>query len=245
MAKDIQSKQIRIEIIRGDAFQLIKQVESNSIDLVFTDPPYKRATQVKLRELTNMQIKIMAKEFARVLKKGGNLALFCGMYDKWDWYQALKEAGLNYIMELLWVYRNPSTIRFQKRKFVPAHDTILWFSKGEEYYFDERVPIELSWFEHKAFVGKLRGQEGVPSEKLNTTPKPLKIAIIIVKRLCPLNGIVLDPFAGLGTFAIACKLTNRNYLGFEINEKYFHIVLDRIKKYNIQNDLFLEVDSDV
>ena len=228
----------KIEIIRGDAFELIREVKDSSIDLVFTDPPYKKATQVKLESLTGEQMRTMSKEFARVLKRTGNLALFCGMYDKWMWYNYLTEAGLKYVMELLWVYRNPSTIRFQKRKFVPAHDTILWFSKSEDYYFDNESYPELSWFEHNAFCGFQRGQEHVPSEKLNTTPKPLKIALTIVKRLCPPNGIVLDPFAGLGTFGIACKLLGRNYLGFEINEKYYRIALERLRKYSMRNDWF-------
>jgi len=126
----------KIEIIRGDAFELIREVKDSSIDLVFTDPPYRRAAQVKLESLTGEQMRTMSKEFARVLKRTGNLVLFCGMYDKWMWYNYLTEARLKYVMELLWVYRNPSTIRFQKRKFVPAHDTI--------FLKDENGEIKLS-----------------------------------------------------------------------------------------------------
>lgn len=231
-----------IKLIHGDAFKLIKQIDNDSVDLIFTDPPYKRTTQVNLKPLTSEQMFTIAKEFARVLKREGSCVLFCGMYDKWDWYNILTDVGFNYIMELLWVYRNPSTIRFQKRKFVPAHDTILWFSKSDKYYFLEDSPIELSWFEHKAFVGWVRGQEYIPKEKLNTTPKPLKIALTIVRRLCPPNGLVLDPFAGLGTFAIACKLLGRRYIGFEITEKYYKIALDRLSKFNIDNSLLFEFD---
>ncbi len=220
-----------IKIYHGDAFKLIKNIKDKSIDLIFTDPPYKKATQVKLQKLTGEQMKIMAREFARVLKRTGNLALFCGMYDKWDWYRYLCNVGLKYKMELLWVYRNPSTIRFQTRQFVPAHDTILWFVKSNDYYFNNEKYIELSWMEHSAFVGITRGKEFVPSEKLNVTPKPLKIALTIVKRLCPPNGVVLDPFAGLGTFGIVCKLLGRNYIGFEINKEFYNLALNRLKKY--------------
>ena len=226
-----------IKLIHGDAFKLIKDIPSKSIDLVFTDPPYKRSARVKLESLTGEQMKIMASEFFRVLKRTGNLALFCGMYDKWDWYRYLCDVGFKFKMELLWVYKNPSTIRFQTRQFVPAHGTILWFVKSDDYYFDNEKYIELSWMEHNAFVGITRGKEFVPSEKLNVTPKPLKIAITIVKRLCPPNGTVLDPFAGLATFGIACKILERNYIGFEINKQYYEIALERLKKFEYKASL--------
>ncbi|MHA1828787.1 MAG: DNA-methyltransferase [Candidatus Heimdallarchaeaceae archaeon] len=220
-----------IKIYCGDAFKLIKNIKDKSVDLIFTDPPYKKGTTVKMKELTRMQMKAMANEFARVLKRTGNLALFCGLYDKWDWYQYLCDVGLKYKIELLWIYPNPSTFRFQKRQFIPSHDTILWFAKSDDYYFSDEGYIELSWFKYNAFVGFLRGKEYIPNEKLNVTPKPLQIALTIVKRLCPPNGIVLDPFAGLGTFGIACKLLGRNYIGFEINKELYNLALNRLKKY--------------
>ncbi len=50
---------------------------------------------------------------------------------------------------------------------------------------------------------------------------------------------ILDPFMGIGTTGVACVNTNRNFIGIEINEKYFNIAKDRIENTNIQNSLDL------
>ena len=51
------------------------------------------------------------------------------------------------------------------------------------------------------------------------------------------NNVVLDPFIGSGTTAIACINTNRNYIGFELNKDYYEIAKNRINKHIINNNL--------
>lgn len=48
---------------------------------------------------------------------------------------------------------------------------------------------------------------------------------------------VLDPFMGSGSTGVACKELNRNFIGMEIDEKYFNIAKDRIEKCNKWEDL--------
>jgi DNA methylase. len=59
----------------------------------------------------------------------------------------------------------------------------------------------------------------------------LRIARIIVKRLCPENGVVLDPFMGFGTFAIPCLEQGKNFIGFEIRPEIFEIAKKRIESF--------------
>ncbi len=47
---------------------------------------------------------------------------------------------------------------------------------------------------------------------------------------CPAGGIVLDPFMGSGTTAVACINTNRNFIGFELDKHYYDIANERIQK---------------
>ncbi len=231
---------IKIEL--GDAFKLIKEVRSNSIDLILTDPPYDK--NLYMASLTDEQKQIMAKEFKRVLKPSGNLALFCGFYCKWKWYNFLIDVGLKFQQELIWVYPNPTLIRIAQhsiKRFIPAHETILWFVKSDNYYFkkftktkeekDKKEFIELTWIKHKSFVGviRLKGFENTPKEKLGVTPKPLKISDILVKRLCPKGGIILDPFMGTGTFGISAQKYGCNYIGFEIRPEIFEVAKRRLK----------------
>lgn len=60
------------------------------------------------------------------------------------------------------------------------------------------------------------------------TIKPLEIVQNLILNSSKENDIVLDPFLGSGTTAIACVKTNRRYIGFEVNESYFNISCDRL-----------------
>lgn len=69
------------------------------------------------------------------------------------------------------------------------------------------------------------------------TVKPIKLIEYLIKLIAPEDSIVLDPFMGSGTTAIACLNTNRNYVGFEKDEKYYNIIEERICK-QILGDLY-------
>jgi DNA modification methylase len=227
MADDLKE---RIKLINGDSFKILPTLEDNSIDLILTDPPYDNTEYMP--SLTDEQKEFMAKEFYRLLKPEGNLVVFCGIYDKWKWYNILTKIGFKFAREIIWVYPNPNKIRFPNlKKFIMAHETALWFVKDEEkYYFNREGLMELDWFEHPAFSGFMRmhGVEKTPTEKMNVTPKPIKLARILVNRLSPPNGLVLDPFMGFGTFAIPCIEQNKRFIGIEIREDVYKIAEERV-----------------
>jgi DNA modification methylase len=224
-----------IDLRLGDAFKLIKEIPDNSIDLILTDPPYDGPNYMP--SLTDNQKEEMAKEFYRVLKDSGNLALFCGFEDKWKWYNILTKIGFKFQRELIWCYTNPFKFGFKPKKFIPAHETILWFSKTNNYYFNKEGRLEKSYILHYAYIGIIRhrGLENLPKEKHDITPKPLKIAEILVNRLSKEGDLVLDPFAGYGTFAIASLKLKRNFIGFEIREEIFKIAKERIEKFRVKS----------
>lgn len=70
-----------------------------------------------------------------------------------------------------------------------------------------------------------------PDKKLygHPTIKPLPIIKTLVENSSRENDLVLDPFIGSGTTAVACRLTNRNFIGFEVNEEYAKVAVNRIK----------------
>ena len=77
------------------------------------------------------------------------------------------------------------------------------------------------------------------------TIKPLNIIENLIENSSKENEIILDPFMGSGTTGVACRLHNRNFIGFELDKHYFEIAESRIngtslkkeKKY-IQGELF-------
>jgi len=77
-----------------------------------------------------------------------------------------------------------------------------------------------------------------PERENHPTQKPLEIIERIIKASCPEQGVVLDPFMGSGTTAVACIKLNRNYIGFEINPDYCKMIEKRIKKVTSNPSLF-------
>lgn len=69
----------------------------------------------------------------------------------------------------------------------------------------------------------------------HNAPFPLKLAMSLIRKFCPENGKVCDPYSGSGTTMIASILTNREFLGFEEEEKYFDYSIDRFNKVLVNN----------
>ena len=109
-------------------------------------------------------------------------------------------------------YKNPNDKRIRKR--------IENGSKGTRLY---------DWFNDIQLV------KNVSKEK---TEHPCQVPVELMERIILLTtnegDLVVDPFIGSGTTAIACINTNRRFIGFEIDEKYFRIANDRIKTLLLQ-----------
>ena len=67
-----------------------------------------------------------------------------------------------------------------------------------------------------------------PHERLHPTQKPVELLEYLIKTYTNENMVVLDPFFGSGSCAVACLNTNRNFIGMEIDEKYYELAKNRI-----------------
>jgi site-specific DNA-methyltransferase (adenine-specific) len=79
---------------------------------------------------------------------------------------------------------------------------------------------------------------GADKAGLHPTQKPVALFEYLIKTYTNEGETVLDNCMGSGTTAIACINTGRNYIGFEKEEKYYNIILERIKKHTKQTELF-------
>ena len=225
--------------IKGDAFKLIKDIPNSSVDLILTDPPYDATVHIRTDRLTNQQKLSMVKQFFRVLKNTGNLVIFCGFTDKFDWYNVLSKFFI-FKSEIIIVYGMGKYGRLYIKNFAPAYEAALYFTKTGKYYWKNKE-IQSGVFKVKRSKDVSSDYYGIPDPKrykLGVTPKPLGVVKKLVELLCPENGLVLDPFAGSGTTAIAAKLTGRKYICFEINEEIYNFAVNRIK--NIRGGLYEE-----
>lgn len=71
---------------------------------------------------------------------------------------------------------------------------------------------------------KLKDEDG---KTIHDTEKPVDLAIKLIENSSNAGDTVLDPFMGINSTGIACKLLGRKFIGFEINKKYFDIAQKR------------------
>jgi site-specific DNA-methyltransferase (adenine-specific) len=150
--------------------------------------------------------------------------------------------------EIIWDRRVPS-MGGSVRSFSSVHDTIGFFVKRKDYYFDlDAVRIAYDAATKKArsrsiFIGAKWLEVGYnpkdlwsvsrlhkehPERADHPTQKPLEIIERMLKASCPPGGVVLDLFMGSGTTALAAKRCGRDFVGFELNPDYCAIIEQRL-----------------
>lgn len=230
------------KVIYEDNRFILPSIESNSVDLILTDPPYiisKESNFTKVKDEYKHIYKDLNidfgqwdeniidylfyfEQFHRVLKKGGRLIMF---YDIWKMGD-IKEIATNY------KFTQPRIGTWVKTNPVPVNSKNNYLSNSAEYF------ISLT---KSGWVGRSRAKSVFNSEYDNAiynyptvnnkynhpTQKPTELLIDIINTNSNMNDIILDPFMGSGSTALACEKTNRNFIGIENYKEYIDICKER------------------
>ena len=220
------------KIYNMDCLEGLKLIPDKSIDLVVTDPPYdiqtsgagiyKQADKQYVKELNFMKDGFLPEvldELCRVLKKI-NIYIFCSqkqIIPLLDYFVKGKKCNYNL---LTWHKTNP--VPACGNKYLTDTEFILFFrEKGVKIYgnFNSKFTYYVTPLNQRD-----KKRYGHP------TVKPLEMIQNFVINSSLEDMIVLDPFMGSGTTAVACINTNRNYIGFELDKHYCEIANERIQK---------------
>ena len=184
------------------------------------------------------------------LKPSGNLYVFLTWQHSPEVFSYLK-TRLLMVNEIIWDRKVPS-MGGSTRKYSSVHDTIGLFAKSKDYFFNldsVRIPYDAKTKKARTrsiFVGKKWLEVGYnpkdvwsvtrlhrqdPERENHPTQKPLEIIERMVLASAPPDGLVLDPFAGSGTTAVAALGQGRRFLGFELNPDYFAMAERRIARF--------------
>jgi site-specific DNA-methyltransferase (adenine-specific)/adenine-specific DNA-methyltransferase len=252
------------KVYQGDCFELIKQIDDESIDLIVCDGPYGVTNNGwdRIENIQEYNLNLI-KLFSRILKKGGTLYLF-GKPDCVDFIDYRPYLTLN--SKIVWY--QPSRLGQGRTNYTNNYDIIVYFSKGKAktYNLDHiRIP-QLVELEHRRRCEKVpsvvngkfpktkfnengknpgdvwgdikqltyKSKELVSKDFLNTVQKPIKLIERIVKASSNIGDLVLDPFAGTGTTFVVCKELKRNFIGFEINPDFVEVCNRRIKEIELK-----------
>jgi len=223
------------EIICGDAVEELQKLPNGSIDLIITDPPYgiSRELNCKGRRLgTTAKLNfnfgtwdVFNKEwFDIALKKTkGWMMTFCAKKDVGFFIGGLEKNGFIAIDVLVWQKPDPIPLN-AKSRFLNAWEAIVIGKKPGA--------IWNSNYEHN--IIKIQAPKG--KNRIHPTQKPVELIKKLINLTTKEGNIVLDPFMGSGTTAIACLETKRSYIGFEISKQYWKQSLERIE--NLSKKLF-------
>ena len=238
-------------ISQGDCLDLLKKIPDNSIDITFADPPFnlkKNYNTYKdkliLQEYLNWCEQWIF-EMVRVTKPTGSIYLH--NIPKWLTYYAI---FLNKIADFKhWISWDAPTMPMGKT-LQPNHYGILFYAKDIKQlkFYEIRYPHKRdrkSQFLSKDYGGKKAGLHPFGSlvsdvwtdihrikHNKYRDNHPCQLPIHLLERIILMStnegDIVLDPFSGTGTTAIAAKRLGRNYIGFEIDCEYIEIANSKL-----------------
>lgn len=211
-----------IKLYNDDCIKILKDIETGGVkvDFVLTDIPYDAVNRKSngLRTLDkekadelHFDLKDFLDSVYNITKN--SLCIFCGKEQFSTIYECFsKKKGT--VRPIVWQKSNPSPMNGQYI-YLSGVELAVWFKKSGAKVFNAHC---------KNTVFKYPNG----SSKLHPTSKNLDLFTELLLDNTNEGNTVLDPCMGSGTSGVACINTNRNFIGIEIDEKYFNIAKDRI-----------------
>jgi site-specific DNA-methyltransferase (adenine-specific) len=235
-------------VVQGDAIEKLKDIPSNSINMVFIDPPYNLGKtyvsyEDERKDYVEWSLKWL-KECFRILKPNGSLFLL--NIPKWAHEIAAELIPRYYLIRWI-VWDEPAEPR---GKLIPAHYSLLWFAKTRNIKTypldlsqdsmnyclrincikirralkinDKVMPRDVRWDIHRV---KHKGKRF----KYHPVQLPEKLLEFVIKLTTEKGDVVLDPMCGTGTTLAVAKKLGREYIGIDIDPVYVEITNKRLK----------------
>ena len=238
-----------IDIRNIDCLEGLKSIESDSVDCVVTSPPYNKGTQNQKtgnqiwkgfkieydgyhddmpdEEYSAWMLKVL-NELHRIIKPDGSVFFNhkvvlkdCkGKFPKW-----VLESNLDLYQMIIWNRMCSSNIRLET--LYPTYELIFWLVKGKPKVFKNQA-------QYQNDIWNILPDRG----NAHPAPFPISLAENCVRRGCEkgTKALVVDPFTGSGTSAVAAKANGHDFIGFEISPEYVRMANDRVAGVTVNGD---------
>lgn len=239
----------RNSLLLGNCLDIMPKIKDNSVDMILCDLPYGRTKNswdsiIPFEELWG--------NYKRIIKSNGVIALFAdGMFmadlmvsnrKMWKynivWDKVLVSGFLNANKqplrsheEIVIFYNKQPTYNPQKIKGKPNH------SKGSSQKNTNNNYGKFEIVDNKEELGDMKHPRSIwtfqkphPSKMVHPTEKPLDCIECLIKTYTNEGDLVLDNTMGSGTTCLGAKLLNRDFIGIELEEKFFDIAVSRISE---------------
>ena len=233
-----------INIKQGDCLELMKEIPDKSVDMILCDLPY-GTTKNKWDNI--IPFDTLWKQYERIIKDNGAIVLFGdGMFSA----KLMMSNPKLWRYNLVWNKQRGCDFLNANVKPLKSHEDILVFYKhkptyNKQYWYStpykktKNGSLSNNYGNRKeAYTESVDGKRNPLSilsfprdgKRLHPTQKPIALCEWLIKTYTNENDVVLDNCMGSGSVGVACINTNRNFIGYEINKKYFEIAEKRLNE---------------
>lgn len=217
------------QVYNEDCLQFMKQLPDNYFDLIITDPPYGIGIN-KMNFVTSGAVKV-----------GGAYRNDYSNHNT-EWDDAL--LGKEFFDEMLRVSKNQIIFGAEHLciHLPRSRCWLVWDKRVEDKYSNDFADCELAWtsFDKPTkmyrylWSGMLQSEMGLHKEKrFHPTQKPVPLGRWILEKFAKEGDLIFDPFAGSGSFLVACKQKGFKFVGCEINKDYVEIIKRRLAQGSV------------
>jgi modification methylase len=243
-------------ILVGDCVAAMSKLASESVDLVFADPPYNLQLRGDLKRPDDSRVDAVDDDWdkfssfaayddftrawllacRRVMKPAATLWVIGSYHNIFRVGSILQDIGFWILNDVIWRKSNPMP-NFRGRRFTNAHETLIWAARGADakaYTFNyealkagnDDVQMRSDWT-----LPLCTGEERLKNpdgKKLHPTQKPETLLARVILSSSRPDDLVLDPFCGTGTTGTVAKRLGRRFIGVERDADYAAAAEQRI-----------------
>ena len=223
-------------LFNADCMDILPLIPDESVDVILTDPPY----NIGYADWDKFfHIPEITKEWYRILKPNGSVFCFAG----WSFVcNVINEFDKGFKLND-WIIYDRIKGRGGRKRMVSTREDLLWYVKSDEWIFNKDKAYSTIKKKTKG-MGKKNGRDTralsnvwtdispiVPWSKernIHPTQKPLQIAERILDVFSNNGSVILDCYAGSGTFLEASKNKGNTFIGIEKEVKYYELAVARV-----------------
>ena len=240
-----------IKLYQGDCLEIMKEIPDKSIDMVLCDLPY---GNTPLHWDKNIPSDKLWDSYHRVCKNNAAIVLFGNepfashlrlsneKEYRYDWYwkkerltnvfQIKRRCGK--VIENIMVFYKEQPIYNPQKTIYTGKPVTNKIGENARFSLTQNTNSNVRPFEYhddgtRYPTQLLEFNRDNPRERLHPTQKPISLLEYLIKTYTNEGMTVLDNCMGSGSTGVACKHTNRNFIGIELDERYFEIAKERIK----------------
>ncbi len=217
------------DIELGDFRDILEMLDPGSGDLVLTDPPYTISRETGFAKLGSNSIKrfavsmdfgewdhapidldILSNSIYRVLRNGGTAIVWYDIWKLSHLAEALTKAGFRMLRLLVWQKTNPVPLNMKSTYLSNSREIAVVGVKGRKPTFNKE-------YHNGVYPQPIPRHNG---NRIHPTQKPLDLFAELIEVHSHPDDLIIDPFLGSGTTAVAAVESGRRFFGGDIDPKY-------------------------